>query len=170
MTTLLRSLRLIALAIWVGSLVFFIFVAGVAFQTLPDTHTAGLVVRGSLLALHRLGLITGLLYLLLTLTLLGTQRDSHPIRAVELILVLLMLSVTAYSQFSVIPRMENDRLALAAQFKTDVDKAPESAPARQNFNRLHGLSVNLEGSVLIAGLLLLCTAPLHGREDFDRFA
>jgi hypothetical protein len=170
MTTFLRSLRLISLAVWVGSLVFFVFVAGVAFQTLPDTHSAGLVVRGSLLALHRVGLVTGLIYLLLTLTLLATQRDSHPIRAVELILVLLMLSVTAYSQFSVIPRMENDRLALAAQYNTEVDKVPATAPARQNFDHLHGLSVDLEGTVLIAGLLLLGTAPLHGREDFDRFA
>jgi hypothetical protein len=166
MTTFLRSLRLISLATWVGSLVFFIFVAGVAFQTLPDAHTAGMVVRGSLLALHRIGLIAGFVYLLLTLTLLGTQRDSHPVRAVELILILVMLAITGYSQLSVIPRMENDRLALGG----DVDKAPATAPARQNFDHLHSLSVNLEGTVLIAGLLLLCTAPIHGREDFDAFA
>jgi hypothetical protein len=166
MTTLLRSLRLVCVATWVGSLVFFGFVAAIAFQTLPDPHLAGLVVRSSLIALHRLGLIAGLAYLALTLTLLASQRDSHPVRAVELALVLLMIGVTAYSQFSILPRMESDRAALGG----NVDTAPGSAPERRDFDRLHGLSVDLEGAVLLAGIVLLATAPLHGREDFDRLA
>ena len=66
MTTVFRIVRLIALAIWVGGLVFFGFVAAVAFSTLPDTHSAGLVVRGSLIALHHIGLVAGIAYLLLT--------------------------------------------------------------------------------------------------------
>ena len=166
MTTLLRALRLIALATWVGGLVFFGFVAKVAFTALPDAHQAGAVVRGALAELHRIGLIAGLIYLLVTLTLLASQRDSHPARAGELALVIAMLTLTLYSQFSVIPRMENDRLSLGG----DVNAAPADAPARQHFEQLHGLSVKLEGAILIEGLLLLVLAPIHGREDFDRFA
>jgi putative copper export protein len=166
MTLLLRTLRLIALSIWVGGLVFFGFVAKVAFTNLQDPHQAGLVVRGSLIDLHHIGLAAGLLYLLLTLALLATQRDTHPIRAAELALVIAMLSLTAYSQFSVIPRMETDRQSLGG----DVDKAPLSDPARTHFERLHGLSVELEGAVLVEGLILLAMATLHGRDDFDRFA
>jgi hypothetical protein len=166
MTILIRSVRLLAIALWVGSLVFFVIVAAVAFKALPSAHDAGLVVRGSLIALHRLGLAAGLVYLLLTLTLLATQRDSHPVRAAELGLVAVMLVLTAYSQMSVLPRMETDRLALGG----DVTHAPASAPAHLDFDRLHGLSTRLEGTVLIAGLLLLVMAPVHGREDYDRFA
>jgi hypothetical protein len=166
MTTLLRSIRLLALAVWVGGLAFFGFVAYIAFQTLPDPQQAGAVVRASLITLHRLGLAAGAVYLIVTLALLATQRDSHPVRAAELALVVAMLTLTAYSQFSVIPQMESDRLALGG----DVDKSPATDPRHQHFERLHQLSVKLEGAILIEGVLLLLMAPIHGRDDYDRFA
>jgi putative copper export protein len=166
MNIVFRIVRLIALAVWVGGLIFFGFVASVAFKTLPNAHEAGLVVRGSLIALHHIGLVAGLVYLLVTLALLATQGDTHPMRAVELLLVVVMLALTGYSEFSVIPRMEADRVALGG----DVSMAPADAPALQHFDRLHKVSVRVEGTVLIAGLLLLGLAPVHGRDDFDRFA
>jgi hypothetical protein len=166
MTTVFRIVRLYALAVWVGGLVFFGVVAAVAFKALPDVQEAGLVVRGSLIALHHLGMAAGIVYLLFTLALLATQRDTHPIRAAELALVIAMLALTGYSEFSVIPRMEADRLALGG----DVTKAPLDSPAREHFERLHAVSVRVEGAVLIEGLLLLGMASVHGRDDFDRFA
>jgi hypothetical protein len=166
MNIVFRIVRLIALAVWVGGLIFFGFVAAVAFKTLPNAHEAGLVVRGSLIALHHIGLVAGLVYLLVTLAMLATQGDTHPMRAVELLLVVVMLALTGYSEFSVIPRMEADRVALGG----DVSIAPADAPALQHFDRLHKVSVRVEGTVLIAGLLLLGLAPVHGRDDFDRFA
>jgi hypothetical protein len=166
MTTVLRIVRLYALAIWVGGLVFFGFVAAMAFKTLPDAHSAGLIVRGALIALHRIGMVAGLVYLLCTLALLATQRDTHPIRAAELVLVLVMLALTGYSEFSVIPRMEADRVSLGG----DVSTAPDESPAKKHFDRLHKVSVKVEGGVLVFGLLLLAMAGVHGRDDFDRFA
>ncbi len=166
MTTVLRVVRLYALAIWVGGLVFFGFVAAMAFKTLPDAHEAGIVVRGALISLHHIGMASGLIYLLCTLALLATQRDTHPIRAAELVLVMMMLALTGYSEFSVIPRMEADRTSLGG----DVAKAPEEAPARKHFERLHRVSVKVESVVLIEGLMLLAMAGIHGRDDFDRFA
>jgi hypothetical protein len=157
---------LYALAIWVGGLVFFGFVAAMAFKTLPDAHSAGLIVRGALIALHRIGMVAGLVYLLCTLALLATQRDTHPIRAAELVLVLVMLALTGYSEFSVIPRMEADRVSLGG----DVSTAPDESPAKKHFDRLHKVSVKVEGGVLVFGLLLLAMAGVHGRDDFDRFA
>ncbi len=62
--------------------------------------------------------------------------------------------------------MESDRLSLGG----DVTKAPADAPAYQHFERLHKVSVRVEGGVLIAGLLLLGLASVHGRDDYDRFA
>ena len=163
----LRILRLISLAIWVGGIAFFAFaVAPVAFKTMPDAHQAGIIVRGTLLALHRIGLVTGSLYLFLTLALLATQHDSHPARAAEIVLVVSMLALTLYLQQSILPRMETDRLTLGG----NVDAAPVNTPARSHFERLHRLSERLEGAVLVEGVLLLCLAPVHGREDLDRFA
>ncbi len=166
MTTVFRIVRLIALAIWVGGLVFFGFVAAVAFTTLPDAHSAGTMVRGALIALHHIGMVAGIVYLLFTLALLFTQRDSHPVRVVELLLVLTMMGLTGYSEFSVIPRMERDRLSLGG----DVTKAAPDAPALVHFNRLHKVSVRVEGAVLLLGLVLLGLAPLHGRDDFNHYA
>lgn len=162
----LRILRLVPLAIWVGSIVFFIVVAGVSFKVLPTVHEAALVVRGSLLSLNRLGLIAGVLYLFFTLALLATQGDSHPARAVEIVLMISMLALTLYMQQSILPRMETDRLTLGG----DVSTAPADAPARLHFERLHVLSTRLEGVILIEGLLLLCLTPVYGREHTDRYA
>jgi hypothetical protein len=166
MALFFRIVRLYALAIWVGGLIFFVAgVTVVAFKTMPSAHEAGIIVRGSLLMLHRMGLWAGVIYLFFTLALMAT-RDSHPARAVELALVVAMISLTAYSQLSVIPRMETDRLTLGG----DVSKAPPDAPQLHDFNRLHGRSVKLETAVLLEGLVLLALAPIHGRDDYDRFA
>jgi hypothetical protein len=165
MTLFFRMVRLIALASWAGSLFYFGFIAKIAFQSF-DPATAGTMVRGSLQALHHLGFYAGAIYLFFTVALLATQRDSHPARAVELVLIISMLTLTAYSQLSVIPRMETDRLNLGG----DVTKASPADPAYLRFERLHGLSVKLEGAVLVEAVILLALAPIHGREDFDRFA
>jgi hypothetical protein len=157
---------LYALAIWVGGLVFFGFIAAMAFKTLPDVQEAGMVVRGALISLHHIGMVSGLVYLLCTLALLATQRDTHPIRAAELVLVLVMLGLTCYSEFSVIPRMEADRVAMGG----DVAKASDDDAAKKHFDQLHNVSVKVEGGVLVAGLLMLAMAGIHGRDDFDRFA
>ena len=161
MTWLLRSIRLLALVAWVGGLAFFVSaVTVVAFRGLPNTHEAGIVVRGSLLAIHRIGLVAGLVYLLATLTLIATQRDGHLARAAEILLVTLMLGLTAFLHFSVIPRMEKDRLSLGG----DVTAAPSGAPAAVSFEHLHQLSVKLESTVLLAGIALILLAPVRQRE------
>jgi len=165
MTLFFRMVRTITLAAWAGALLYFGFIAKVAFQSF-DPVSAGTMVRGSLQALHHLGLYAGTVYLIFTVALLATQRDSHPARAIELVLIISMLALTFYSQYSVIPRMEADRLSLGG----DVTEASTDAPAKIHFERLHGLSVKLEGAVLVEALILLALGPIHGREDFDRFA
>ncbi len=159
MTTLLRILRLYSLALWAGGEVFFILVAGIAFTVLPDVHSAGMVVRSALIDLHRIGIGAGVIYLLATLGLLATRRDTHRARGVEVILVGAMLALTLFSQMSVIPRMESDRLSLGG----DVTQVSKDNPVRHDFDRLHSLSVNLEGAVLICSFVLIALAPVHDR-------
>jgi hypothetical protein len=157
-----RILRLYALALWVGGLVFFVMVANVAFQTMPTPVLAGQIVRGSLLNLHRLGVVTGVLYLLFTLALLATRRDGHPLRIAELALAAAMIALTLYSQMSIIPRMETDRLTLGG----DVTKSGPGNRAYDDFQRLHQRSTQVEGLVLLMGLVALAFAPIHGREEY----
>ena len=162
MTITCRIFRLLALAAWVGGLLFFAFaVAPVAFKVMPNAHQAGLIVRGTLLALHRIGLFAGCIYLFFTLALLAIQADSHAARAIEIALVVTMMALTLYLQQSVLPHMETDRLTLGG----DLSNAPYDSPALLRFNRLHKLSERLEGVVLLEGLVLLCLAPVQSSES-----
>ena len=155
-TTTLRILRLYAMALWVGGLVFFVAVAQVAFTNLPTTHEAGMVVRGSLLAIHHIGIVAGFVYLLATIGLRLLNRNAQGLFIAESLLVIAMLLLTYYSQDSIIPRMERDRIALGGEV-TDATKA---APEHIEFDRLHNLSTKVEGGVLLCGLVVLALAAV----------
>lgn len=159
MRTLLRSLILLALVVWVGGLLFFgTVVAPVAFESLmpmfPDpvtgVHIAGTMVRISLLRLHDIGLVCGIFLLVLCIlerVSRATRRSIGP----QLVLIAAMMGLTAYSQFSVIPRMDTLRIQSGAA----IDNPASTDPARMDFNRLHTLSETLEEIVLVCGLGLI---------------
>jgi hypothetical protein len=155
-----RIVRTYALAIWVGGLIFFVVVAAVAFGNLPSTHEAGIVVRGCLIAVHNIGFVSGLLYLIATLLFIALGH-SRKVRAIELALVGIMLAGTWYSQFSIIPTMESDRTSLFQQYGTEVDLTPKSAPAHADFDRLHNLTTKVEGTVLLFGLIALALGAIQ---------
>jgi hypothetical protein len=114
MRTLFHSLVYLALGIWLGALVFFgAILAPSAFTQLPPLfatpaagiHAAGLVVGGSLVRLHWMGLFCGIIFLLVTFLARTHYRSIIP----QAVLVLVMLLLTGYSQFSIIPRMDTAR-------------------------------------------------------------
>ncbi len=148
--TVLRALRLLAMVAWVGGLAFFAFVvASTAFHSLASPHEAGLVVGGTLRVLHLIGLIGGGVFCVAT-TLLWLRAEV-PARAgfaVEMALTLVMLAITAYSQFHVLPAMELDRVTAGG----DIDAAAMTNPARGDFEELHVWSERLEGLVFFCGL------------------
>jgi hypothetical protein len=141
---------LLSLAVWLGALIFFPVVAQTSFTTLPSAHLAGLVVRGSLLKLHWMGFACGLVFLASSLLynqiLLGRARAfsfSH-------LLIVLMLGLTALSQFRIIPQMETLRLAAG-----EINALTPSDPVRMRFDSLHVWSTRIEGTVLVLGLMVL---------------
>jgi hypothetical protein len=158
LATIARIVRLYAIALWVGGLIFFVVVAQVAFSTLPSTHEAGMVVRGSLRTLHNIGTSAGFAYILSTLGLIALTGRSR-VRFVELALVFIMMGLTDYSQFSIIPHMEQDRLALGGE----ADPSTKDFPAHIDFDRLHSRSTNVEGGVLLCGLIALALAALPAK-------
>jgi hypothetical protein len=147
---LLRFLMLLSLAVWLGALIFFPVVAQTSFSALPSAHLAGLVVRGSLLKLHWMGFICGVVFLASSLLcsqiLLGRARAfsfSH-------LLILLMLALTALSQFSILPQMETLRVAAG-----EINALAPGDPVRMQFDSLHVWSTRIEGTVLVLGVLVL---------------
>ncbi|MEO6966804.1 MAG: DUF4149 domain-containing protein [Acidobacteriaceae bacterium] len=158
MRTLLRSLILLALAVWVGGMVFFgavlaPVVFGSVMPMVPDPalglHVAGTMVRISLLRLHDIGLLCGILLLVLCIVerVTGTTRRSI---LPQMTLLAIMLGLTAYSQYSVIPRMESLRIQAGSAMGS-----ASFTPPRVEFDHLHHLTTALEEAVLLCGLGLI---------------
>lgn len=161
MRTLLNVVALLALAFWVGSLIFFgAVLAPTAFTVLPPlfadhaqgVHAAGAVVGTALSRLHYCGIFCAIVFLAATLLLFRLRAVKLLIA--QVVLVVAMLLLTLFSQFSIIPRMNTARAAAGGV----VEAVPESDPARQVFDRLHLESTRLEGLVLLCGLIALCVA------------
>ncbi len=161
MKTLLRAAILLLVTLWLGGVLFFPVVAAVSFHALPDAHTAGTVARLCLITLHREGLAAGGALLVLLL-LAGFVRAYGSMRAVvgPAALVFTMLLLTAFSQFSIIPRMERLRLGAGG----NITVAPQGDPGRVEFDRLHQASVRVEAGVLAAGLALVVLLARPPRE------
>lgn len=151
MKTLLRTLLYLALIVWLGSEIFFPIVAQVTFNTLTlagDTHTAGTIVGGLLRILHGMGIVCGLV--LLALLALAPAWHIFKPRAVlaPMVLLVLMLACTAYSQYGIIPAMERDRAAAGGA----IDTADTTNPTTIHFNMLHNRSEHVEMAILLLGI------------------
>jgi uncharacterized membrane protein len=151
MQTILRSIEFLALGLWLGADAFLNFVvAPGAFAILGSRDAAGMMVGFSLARLHYAGIFLGLIFLVARL--LRTQSFASFTSPAALCVVLMVL-LTAASQFTVSNRMENLKKEMVS-----VQNTPENDPRRVEFNRLHHVSVRYEGAVLllsIAAMVLL---------------
>jgi hypothetical protein len=149
MKTLLRTLLFLSLIVWIGAEIFFPIVAAITFGSLPgSTHTAGTIVGQLLRILHGMGIVSGLV--LLALMALAPAWNIYKPRAVlaPMILVILMLACTAYSQYGIIPAMERDRAAAGGA----IDTTDTTDPTTIHFNKLHNRSERVEGVILLLGI------------------
>ena len=147
MRILLRSLILLLLVLWVGGFMFFPIVAASAFSVLP-IYQAGMVVGKSLRILQIEALVGGAFLFLLLIFAQRLRAFSRNLIA-PMVLVIAMLGLTAFSQFSIIPRMENARIDAGG----NIAAVPRSNPYRVTFDALHREDVNVFGAVLIGGIL-----------------
>lgn len=145
MTQFLRFLELFALGSWVGSIVYFSSVVTVgAFRVLADRDQAGALVGYTLGGLHVFGVIAAIIYLLAAL---GLGRSLKALLAPAALGVILMSVLTLASERMIIARMETLRTQMIS-----VDATSVKSPLRAEFDRLHRISVRLEGAVLLIGL------------------
>ena len=145
----LRFVMVFSLVVWIGGLIFFAFVlAPTAFQVLPNTHLAGNVVGRALGKLHWIAIVSGIAFLLSSLLYSRLTGGTTQIFAMRHVLIVLMLALTLFSQFWIIPRMD----ALRAQVG-DFASVPLNNPERVQFDSLHVWSTRVEGAVLLLGLV-----------------
>jgi uncharacterized membrane protein len=152
---ILRTLMLLTLIVWIGGIIFFAFVVAPAlFSVLPTTQMAGDVVSVSLSRLHYIGLAAGAVFLICSLIYNRLRYAQLKIFSGSHVLIVLMLLLTAISQFAVTPRMREIRSSPAAL---------ESYSVREEFDRLHLWSTRLESGVLLLGLgLVVVTSRRFG--------
>lgn len=132
----------IALALWVGGMVFFAAaVAPAAFGVVQDRVLAGSVVSHAMRTLHYLSY--GCAVVLITCYTFERARLKAG-------LVVLMFGIALYSGMAVSPELADIRATAGA-----INELPDGNPVRQRFDFLHHLSVRLMGFNILAGLMLL---------------
>lgn len=153
---------LLALVLWIGGIVFFSAVeAPAVFRVLgaPETlHLAGAIVSRSLTSLHYIGLTCGVIFILCTIAAraevhklivtgdsvrMGAARGGN----LSIPLALIMMALTALSQFWITPRMHHLRAT-----DTALEQQTSAGSGRAEFDRLHRYSTYTEGAVLLLGL------------------
>ncbi|MGB9069449.1 MAG: DUF4149 domain-containing protein [Candidatus Acidiferrales bacterium] len=147
-----RFIQALALGTWVGSIIYFIAVVTRGAFAVLTPDQAGPLIAFTLAGLHEVGIIAALAYLIAAAAAMSIKTLRRP----AALGVLLMLFLTLASQRMVIPRMETLRHEMIS-----VESTPPSDPRRAEFDRLHGISVDLESAVLVIGLAALF---LHARE------
>ncbi len=152
---LLRFVHLLALGLWIGSVVFFSLVAAPSlFGALPR-DLAGRAVSAIFPRYYAFGGACGLVAILSGL-LLGAQRAWWGrLLLIELALLAVMTGLVLYSGRVVLPQASQARAALAVAQGT-----PELENAQARFDRLHRLSVQLNGTVLLLGVVAFALATV----------
>ena len=153
MAILLRTLRLLAMTVWIGGLIFFAFVeAPLASRLIGASELFAQLIGQSIARLNAIGNVCGFLFLIATIA-LWFRTDPHRRRLLpaEFLLVAGMLFAGYAVQRGIVPAMERDRIAAGG----DINNAPPDSFERKNFAQLHRLSEQVEGAVLLLGVVNL---------------
>lgn len=144
MSIFLRTVEFLGLSLWLGSDVFLSFVvAPGAFRILGSRDQAGAIVGFSLGRMHLAGIACGVVFLLARLV---RTRTFASFVAPAALCVVLMIALTAISQYTVSARMAELRVQMGSIQATSAEN-----PLLVEFSRLHRISVSLESGVLLAG-------------------
>jgi uncharacterized membrane protein len=145
MNAVWRYLEILSLGSWVGSIIYLSFiVAPGLFGTLASRDQAGAVVGLVLGRLHLLGYAAAIVYLAAAV---AAAKSPAALARPAALAVILMLALTVVSQQGVSPRMARLRTEMGS-----IERTPAENPLRVQFDRLHKVSVRLEGAVLLLGL------------------
>jgi uncharacterized membrane protein len=157
----LRFLMLLALVVWLGGLIFFAFVvAPTVFSPglLPSRHLAGEIGARSLSALHWMGIVSGIVFLISSAVYNHLTVGTARLLTGRHLVIVLMLLLTVISQFAISPKMHAIRAEAGV-----MDNLPLDSPPRMEFERLHMWSEKFEEAVFLLGLaaLFLTARGLH---------
>ncbi|MDT4965496.1 MAG: hypothetical protein QOJ64_233 [Acidobacteriota bacterium] len=159
----LRDLRLMLVALWLGSAVFFsATVAPSAFGVLRARNVpyaneaAGTIVTRTLGVVNTAGFVIALF--LLASAFAFRRRAKPRLFALEIISTIVLAIATAVGQWIIAARM----LGLRAAMGRPIDDVPADDALHASFNTLHGYSVAALGIAIIAAAVLLLVISRRG--------
>jgi len=145
MDALARWFYLMALIVWLGEVVFFSFVVAPGlFRTFP-TEAAGRAVGAIFPTYYWIGYVCGMVLLMTSVALRGAFAPRAWWNA-NALLAAVMLAATLYAGLIIQPR--------AAALRPQIHAAEAPQTVKDEFSRLHGLAVMLNGVVLVGGVLM----------------
>jgi len=164
--TIIGSVRLLLLGLWLGAAVFFgAAVAPAVFGVLRGSQLsnanelAGMIVQRVLAIIDRGGFEIGL-FLLVTGYFTG-KSESRMVRFAEMISLAIMTIMTGVGHWVISARM----LALKAAMRAPIDQIAGSDPRRAAFDALHGYSVAAMGVAILAALVAFFVISSQPRLD-----
>lgn len=166
LSTVVRGVRLLLIALWLGGAVFFsATVAPSVFGVLRERNVAyaneaaGMIVTRTLSILNTGGFIIALLLLASAFLFhQGVRRRASYAETISLVVVLI---ATGVGQWVIAARM----LGLRAAMGRPIDDVAVDNPLRLSFNSLHGLSVAALGVAIIAAAVALLVIANKGSEQ-----
>jgi hypothetical protein len=148
----------LALALWMGAMAGFAFIfAPIAFRTIGNMTTFGLVTSGVLRSLSIFGGVCGTVAIVASMA-RSWSGENLRVRILSNALILIAFGATAYEQQSILPQME----ASAAQIPGAIDSVPKEDPRRVAYDAQHSASTR------VYGLAFLCVAAATALVAFGR--
>jgi uncharacterized membrane protein len=149
LTVILRFIYLLSVALWIGGIVFFSFMAAPSiFQVLPREE-AGKVVADIFPKYYWQGILCGAIALA-TSVVLGMRERWNILLIVRTIMIGVMLIGVLYSVVILQPKIQ----AVKAQV-TSFESLSPTDPVRLEFGRLHGRSFGVNAAVLLLGVIVV---------------
>jgi hypothetical protein len=109
--------EVLLLGVWLGSMMFFSFaVAPSAFSVLPTRELAGVMVTSSIGKIEVLGLVLGAVLLLMHAARWRTNPSGRSVKALQALLLLLMIASAGLSRFWVSPAMVSLRAQMGVSW------------------------------------------------------
>jgi uncharacterized membrane protein len=148
----LKTLYLLALATWFGSIIFFsFFVAPSVFSTLSASDAAKLI-RKIFAHYYLVGIICGAVGIVCVALLLRAHVfDTFP-AVLSLLLLAAMAGTDIYARQSLMPRMNALRDQVCAARERGES---ENSPQEREWKMMHRASVQLNAAILVASVALL---------------
>jgi uncharacterized membrane protein len=138
----------LALALWVGGMSVFTFVVTPVIFRTQGREAAGKIVGATFPVYFRFCMVVAVVALVARAAAGVAFSGARQLAGTALIV--LCLGIVSYHTYGLAPRMAAVRETIVS-----LETAPKENPARQEFSRLHGLSMTLNLVVIAFGVVLI---------------